>query len=51
MRDGVDYADLGADYFDTHAWIRAARPLVSLSSYRRSATGSLSNTSPETIFE
>ena len=19
MRDGVDYADLGADYFDTHA--------------------------------
>ena len=32
-------------------WIRAARPLVWLSSCRRSATGSPSNTPPEVIFE
>ncbi len=47
MRDDVDYADLGADYFDTHAMDPNARQRASPSNSKRWAIGSPSSTSPE----
>jgi hypothetical protein len=51
MRDGVDYADLGGDDFDTHVMdprLKAARLAQQLQAL---GYGSPSNTSLEFIFE